>query len=202
MSFLGGLIGGITGFLTGGPIGAVAGAIGGATAGGGAGGALQAGVYRGLPQAGGTSSSALPSVAGPSFGGFPQYFRPGGAGGARGFAAQPMDQGGGTTVSTMGGATGTALACTTKGQHLNRSHYFRKPHGLAENIGHWGGAVEVDKGTVCVKNRRMNVGNTRALRHALRRARGFEKLAMRTIRILHPQKHGRFGGFKTRRRSR
>lgn len=204
MSFLGGLIGGITGFLTGGPIGAVAGAIGGATAGGGAGGALQAGVYRGLPQAGGTNSSALPSVGGggPSFGGFPQYFRPGGAGGARGFAATG-DQGipaGGTMVTTDGG--GTSLVCTTKGQHLNKSHYFRKPHGLAENIGHWGGAVEVDKGTVCVKNRRLNVANPHALRRALRRARGFEKLAMRTIRILHPTKRGRFGGFKTRGRRR
>lgn len=201
MSFLGGLIGGITGFLTGGPIGAVAGVIGGASAGGGAGGALQAGVYRGLPQAGGTSSAALPSVAGPQFGGFPQYFRPGGA---RGFAAVPTDMGAGgdTGTAMVSTATGTALACTTKGQHLNKSHYFRKPHGLAENISHWGGGIEVDKGTVCVKNRRMNVGNTRALRHALRRARGFEKLAMRTIRILHPTKRGRFGGFKTRRRSR
>lgn len=204
MSFLGGLIGGITGFLTGGPIGAVAGVIGGASAGGGAGGALQAGVYRGLPQAGGTNSAALPGVIGQPLGigsfrnplmtGATRY-------GRQGFADLPVDTGGGGTamVST---ATGTALACTTKGQHLNKSHYFRKPHGLAENIGHWGGAVEVDKGTVCVKNRRMNVGNAKALRHALRRARGFEKLAMRTIRILHPGRPKRFGGFKTRRRSR
>lgn len=202
MSFLGGLIGGITGFLTGGPIGAVAGAVGGAAAGS-AGGAVTAGVsgvapYRSLPQAGGTSSAALPSVATPQFGGFPSMYRPGGAAGFA--AAAPAPSGAPTVAVTQ--ADGSTALCTLKGHHLNKSHYFRKPHGLAENIGTWGGAVEVPKGTACVKNRRLNVANPHALRRALRRARGFEKLAMRTIRILHPQKHGRFGGFKTRARSR
>lgn len=51
------------------------------------------------------------------------------------------------------------------------------------------------------KHRRMNVCNPRALRRAIRRARGFTKLAMKTIHIVHPKKKGRFGGFKKRRRA-
>lgn len=33
----------------------------------------------------------------------------------------------------------------------------------------------------CVRNRRMNIGNARALRRAMRRSQGFEKLAKRVI---------------------
>jgi len=36
-------------------------------------------------------------------------------------------------------------------------------------------------GTRCVRNRRMNIANPRALRRAMRRVQGFEKLAKRTI---------------------
>ena len=36
-------------------------------------------------------------------------------------------------------------------------------------------------GTRCVRNRRMNTANPRALRRAMRRVQGFEKLAKRTI---------------------
>lgn len=53
----------------------------------------------------------------------------------------------------------------------------------------------------CVRNRHMRVTNPRALRRALRRAYGFEKLAMRTIHLLHPRKRARFGGFKKRKRA-
>ncbi len=53
-----------------------------------------------------------------------------------------------------------------------------------------------------VKNRRMNVCNQRALRRALRRAHGFQKVAMRTIHLLHPRKKAKFGGFKKRTRAR
>lgn len=35
----------------------------------------------------------------------------------------------------------------------------------------------------CVRNRRMNVGNARALRKSMRRVQGFEKLAKRTIQF-------------------
>ena len=50
--------------------------------------------------------------------------------------------------------------------------------------------------------RRMRVTNVKALRRALRRAQGFEKLAMRTIHLVHPRKHVRFGGFKKRKKAR
>ena len=51
------------------------------------------------------------------------------------------------------------------------------------------------------KRRRMNVTNPKALRRAIRRARGFEKLALRTIKLVSPQRKGRFGGFKTRKKA-
>ena len=52
------------------------------------------------------------------------------------------------------------------------------------------------------RHRRMNVCNVRALRRSIRRTQGFAKLAMRTIHLVHPKKHARFGGFKRRTRKR
>lgn len=46
------------------------------------------------------------------------------------------------------------------------------------------------------KRRRMRATNTKALRRALRRAYAFERIAMKTIHLVHPRKKGRFGGFK------
>ena len=46
------------------------------------------------------------------------------------------------------------------------------------------------------KHRRMRATNPKALRRALRRAYAFERIAMRTIKLVHPRKKGRFGGFK------
>lgn len=50
------------------------------------------------------------------------------------------------------------------------------------------------------KRRRMRATNTKALRRALRRAYAFERIAMKTIHLVHPKKKGRFGGFKKPRR--
>lgn len=50
------------------------------------------------------------------------------------------------------------------------------------------------------KHRRMRATNTKALRRALRRAYAFERIAMKTIHLVHPRKKGRFGGFKRPRR--
>jgi hypothetical protein len=50
----------------------------------------------------------------------------------------------------------------------------------------------------CVRNRKMNPCNPRALRRAIRRATRFTRLAMHTIHLVHPKKKGRFGGFKKR----
>jgi hypothetical protein len=50
------------------------------------------------------------------------------------------------------------------------------------------------------RRKRMRVTNPKALRRALRRAYGFERVAMKTIKLLHPRKHARFGGFKKARK--
>lgn len=52
------------------------------------------------------------------------------------------------------------------------------------------------------RHRRMRVTNPKALRRAIRRTQGFAKLAMKTIHLVHPKKHARFGGFKRRARKR
>jgi hypothetical protein len=64
--------------------------------------------------------------------------------------------------------------CAQKGTHLNKSTYVRR--------GHWWQQIVpqvVKKGTVCVKNRRRNAGNARAVRHALGRLAMFDNLARR-----------------------
>lgn len=43
----------------------------------------------------------------------------------------------------------------------------------------------------CVRNRRMNVANPRALRRSIRRLYGAEKMYARLLRVTHPQKKGR-----------
>ncbi len=50
------------------------------------------------------------------------------------------------------------------------------------------------------KRRRMRVTNPKALRRALRRADGFARFAMHCIRLTHPHKKGKFGGFRMKRR--
>lgn len=52
------------------------------------------------------------------------------------------------------------------------------------------------------RRRRMHVTNVRALRRALRRTHGFAKLAMKVIRLEHPGKKKKFGGFKRRKHAR
>jgi len=193
MSFLGflgkALIGTVGGFITGGPVGAIAGGAAsllGKSAGSSGGGVMPA-------------SPVMPYA--------PRTFMPTTSGlGAFGSIGRSLMAGG--SMSSPGGAVAPAAAvavpsgdCNIRGHHLNRAGYYTKGGSGAAILG--SGGTYHPKGTVCVKNRHMNVGNARALRKALRRAYGFEKLAMRTIRLLHPTKHGRFGGFKrTRSRAR
>src|SRR5438105_4510941 len=81
--------------------------------------------------------------------------------------------------------------------------YYRGDPGFFSFIGSalkgLGGIVR-PKGTELVTSRRMNVGNARALRRALRRARGFAKLAHKVLRATHQFKGKGFGRAKTRRR--
>lgn len=74
---------------------------------------------------------------------------------------------------------------------LDRAHYTKS--GAPRRVKHNGEPYRIP---------RMQATNTRALRRALRRAYAFEKIAMRTIKLVSPRKKGRFGGFKQKRRSR
>ena len=71
------------------------------------------------------------------------------------FRGQPMGVGG-KGAAMAGAASGTG--CCPRGYHLAKDGSGR-----------------------CVRNRRMNVANPRALRRSMRRVQGFEKLARRTI---------------------
>jgi len=64
--------------------------------------------------------------------------------------------------------SGMLVPCQMKGYHPNKSGYYRK-------------GAYIPKGSVCVKTRRINVANPRALRRAIRRAHGFAKLARRVL---------------------
>jgi hypothetical protein len=70
--------------------------------------------------------------------------------------------------------------------------------GVARMTGHGGGKAQRAPGG---GGRRMNVCNPKALRRSIRRTHGFAKMAMKTIRLVHPQKKARFGGFKKRKRA-
>lgn len=64
------------------------------------------------------------------------------------------------------------------GYHLNKHGYFTKGGGTS----HWPAKMQYHAaGTVWVKNRRMHVGNSRALRRSFRRVKGFARMASRTI---------------------
>jgi len=83
----------------------------------------------------------------------------------------------GTPVSPMA-IMRQELAAMMKGYRPNKSTYVVRGGGTSR----WGPAGMIRliaKGTVPVKNRRMNVANPRALRRGLRRAAGFVKLARR-----------------------
>ena len=68
--------------------------------------------------------------------------------------------------------------CMIKGRRLNKSTYVTRGGGTSP----WPEQIIVHpKGTECVKSRRMNVTNVRALRRAVRRASGFAKLARRVL---------------------
>lgn len=69
--------------------------------------------------------------------------------------------------------------CGTRGFRANKSTYVTRGGGTSR----WPQQLVVHPaGTECVKGRRMNVANPRALRRALRRVAGFGKLASRARR--------------------
>lgn len=83
----------------------------------------------------------------------------------------------GPGVSLM--PSGQLVPCQMKGYRVNKSGYYRHPRGQPQ------AAVYVPAKSVCVKTRRLNVANPRALRRAIRRAQGFAKLARRVMTFVN-----------------
>ena len=81
--------------------------------------------------------------------------------------------------------------------HPNKSTYVTRGGGTSR----WPPQLLVHpKHSEMVTNRRMNVGNARALRRALRRARGFAKLAHKVLRVSHQFKGKGFGRARSRKK--
>lgn len=115
------------------------------------------------------------------------------AGSRAGRATSAIVKRGGAIVSahpvlSAAGAAGAVGAMGAAGMHARSSHAAAgMAAGAHPMLGHR-------------RHRRMNVCNPKALRRAVRRTHGFAKLAMKTIHLVHPKKHAKFGGFKKRRK--
>jgi hypothetical protein len=132
--------------------------------------------------------------------------------GALGIASSFMP--GGAVVGKVlghlpGGEGGAVAGIVKKGVGVVARHPVLSAAGAAGVMSMGAGAVhEIRRGRAgrmaavpgMRRHRRMRVTNPKALRRAIRRTQGFAKLAMRTIHLVHPKKHARFGGFKRRRR--
>jgi hypothetical protein len=71
---------------------------------------------------------------------------------------------------------GFIQGCQLRGTRPNKSGYYKQVvKGNPANV------VYIPKGSVCVKPRRLNIANPRALRRAVRRAQGFAKMARRVL---------------------
>lgn len=91
-----------------------------------------------------------------------------------GFGGVGGGGGGGQLPAVIDSRTGQL--CTLKGTRINKSTYVTRGGGTSR----WPQGLQIHvKGTECVKTRRMNVANPRALRRAIRRTAGFVKLARR-----------------------
>ncbi|SRR5258706_14642405 len=78
-----------------------------------------------------------------------------------------------------------------KGYHLNKTGFFTRGGGTSPYLQK---VIWHEKGTVMVRNRHRHVGNTRALRKAFGRVKGFAHLAHRVITFTHhvkPKKAGK-----------
>lgn len=75
---------------------------------------------------------------------------------------------------------GFIQACGIKGTRPNKAGYYKQVRrGDPSNV------VYIPKGSVCVKTRRINIANGRALRRAVRRAQGFAKMARRVMTFVN-----------------
>ena len=79
-----------------------------------------------------------------------------------------------------------AAAACPAGFHLNKSTYVTRGGGTS----HWPMQLQVHpKHSTCVKRRRRNVGNARALRRAISRVKGFVKLARKAHSLVGGHRH-------------
>lgn len=112
----------------------------------------------------------------------------GGPGSLVQYDGQPF---GGTLPGGGGGSNLPMLPGRQRALHWNKATYVTRGGGTSR----WPGQLLVHpKGTEPVPSRRMNVGNAKALRHALHRVSGFAHLARRVMSFVKPG-HGR-GRFK------
>lgn len=178
LGFLGGLakgaVGAVTGFATGGPAGAIIGGLSGSGLLGGGQkpvsvakmGATNALITSRLPilQRKTTAGMFPQTVGTPTFSGV----QVGGPGGLQIGTARPGTgatsvvgpTGPGVTGAVVGAGAGTPCA---SGYHYNKTRYYSTRYGV------------VEKGSVCVKNRRRNPLNPRALSRAMSRIKSAQK---------------------------
>jgi hypothetical protein len=163
-----GIKGAAVGFLTGGPAGAVRGA---ATA------LVGSGSHASLPA---PRPNISPEVRNIQAGIVPDVDYP------PAISNYPVSNGGGDMIPSFQ----NTAQLPHRGYHLNKSTYETRGGGTSR----WPHSLQLhQKGTVLVRNRRMNVGNARALKRALRRAGGFARLARRVMSFTHPRAgRGRF----------
>lgn len=142
----------------------------------------------------GTALAPMPKGQLPTFAG-PTQIALGGFGGMNIMAPPP-----GGYVSPAGAqAVAMAKACGVKGVHANKSTYITRGGGTS----HWPQELIVHaKGSECVRIRRMNVANPRALRRSLRRLSGFAKLARRVLHFTSPRAARGRPAFRFKRRRR
>lgn len=135
-----------------------------------------------LKHGGGRGSVGLPTLGGAAAtAGMSQIIKAG-AGRIGGAIRQHPVLSGAGAAGVLGAIGGAGAEKLLAGGACPRGHHISKKHGH------------------CVRNRRMHVTNPKALRRAIRRCEGFSRFAMRCIRLTHPKKKGRFGGFKTHRK--
>lgn len=162
-NIFGGIKGAIGGFVKGGPLGAISGAVGG---------------FKTAAQ--GTALAPLPKLIAPPLPGSGiQVQGPFGTGiqigkfGPPPVVGPPTDMSQFPPIGTMT-SQGFIGMCGIKGTRPNKSAYYKRIPGTLQG-------QLIPKGAVCVKTRRMNIANGRALRRAVRRAQGFAKMARRVM---------------------
>lgn len=120
-----------------------------------------------------------------------------------GVSAAPAAAGAATTALTKPGFYSGASKVISNVKTAALKHPVLTGAGAAGLVAAAGGAagaaIEKHRLTGAAggrRRRRMRATNPKALRRALRRAYAFERIAMKTIKLVHPRKKGRFGGFK------